>query len=137
MMESFGMRLMIALVFASLSAVGQAETWNCRNADMEIGCSEGRCEATIGHGFTPMGVAFNDDGEVSICAYSGCWEGQGEVTRSELFVSITASNLTYSTDTEPGTMRQDAAILLDLSDNIALLKLGTYAQPLVCKVLSE
>lgn len=131
------MRIIGALALLGLAPGILAQTWNCRNPDMEISCSDGHCQSTEEHSFTPMDVAFNDAGEMFLCAYSGCWEGRGEVTKSARFLSIAATNLTYSTDPKPGEMKQHAAILLDLSDNIALLKLGSYAQPLVCNVTEE
>lgn len=101
---------------------------------MEVACSEGECRATLEHGFTPMDVAFSEDGFVSVCAYAGCWEGQGHVYTDGRFLGITARDLVYSTDTS-GARRHDLAILLDLHDNIAVLKSGTFAQPLVCEVM--
>lgn len=102
---------------------------------MEVACSEGECQATLEHGFTPMDVAFSNDGSVSVCAYAGCWEGHGEVfTDDDRFLGITAHQLVYSTDPE-GEHRHDLAILLDLRDNIAMLKSGVFAQPLVCEVM--
>lgn len=129
------MKTIIAMIPALFVLPVGATAWNCTNADMEVACSEGACNATLEHGFTPMDVAFSDEGAVSVCAYAGCWEGEGEVFTDGRFLGITARDLVYSTDPE-GERRHDLAILLDLDDNIALLKSGVFAQPLVCKVMS-
>ena len=126
--------LIVILVMYSLPAA--ATVWNCRNPDMEIACSDGECNAALEHGFTPMDVAFSDDGSVSVCAYAGCWEGEGAVFTDGRFLGITAQDLVYSTDPD-GERHHALAILLDLHDNVALLKSGVYAQPLLCRTLEE
>lgn len=134
------MKNLSLVLLAMLALPAGATTWNCRNADMEVACSEGECHATVDHGFTPMDVAFNDDGSISVCAYAGCWEGEGEVFTDGRFLSIAARGLVYSTDQERGTdqeRRHDLAILLDLDDNVAMLKSGVFAQPLICRVLED
>lgn len=130
-MKTLLMAMLMAMLMAIAAMDAIAATWNCSNPDMEIGCSEGKCEATF-DAFTPMDVAFNDDGALLVCAYSGCWEGDGEVLKTADFLAIAGHQLSFSTDPVPGEMRQDVAILLDLHDNVALLKSGGYAQPLLC-----
>ena len=126
------MRLVSLLALLAAFAPAAAETWKCTNPEMEIACADGDCSAQLEHGFTPMDIAFNDEGDIYACAYSGCWEGRGEVHRNGVFLAILARELTWSTDPQPGEMREDVAILLDLTDDIALLKAGVFAQPLVC-----
>ena len=125
------------LTFTTLlmcATANAAAVWHCTNRDMEVGCSEEGCTALPRGDFTPMSINFTDDGYVYACMYSGCWEGQGEAFRSKRFLSIHAHNLAYSTDPNPGEMREDVALMVDLEDNIALMKVGQYAQPLVCTV---
>lgn len=122
----------------AMCATANATIWHCTNKDMEIGCSETTCTALLEQGdFTPMSINFTDDGFVFACMYSGCWEGQGKVFRDDRFLSIHAHNLIYSTDPNPGEMREDVALLVDLEDNVALMKVGQYSQPLVCKIDTE
>lgn len=119
------------LVMPAGSAIAGA--WTCGNPDVEVGCSETRCEAQS-HGFTPMNVSFNVAGELDVCMYSGCWIGRGDPVDANGFLVITARDLVWSTDPEPGEMRQDLAIVLDRRDNVAVLKAGSYTQPLLCRV---
>ncbi len=58
---------------ATLAIGAEAEQWNCRNTDFEIGCSDGKCE--ISDSFTPMDIQVSTE-EVSVCAYTGCWKGK-------------------------------------------------------------
>ena len=99
---------------------------------MEVSCGEGRCEAETGDGFTPMSVSVDDSGEMSVCAYSGCWEGTGEVLRSEEFLILIGLDLPFSTapDSQSG---QDIVIAIDRSDGVATLKAGGFAHPLLCE----
>jgi hypothetical protein len=124
------MKLFTILILSILFAVtSQGKSWECRN-DMEITCSNGKCEAKIADGFTPMSVSFDDSGKMSVCAYTGCWEGTGKVAKDGDFLMLSGQNLKFSTSAD---MNQNIAITLDRSDNIAMLKAGGFAHPLVCK----
>lgn len=127
-------KMLLVLAVLLMCTTANATVWHCTNRDMEIGCSEDGCNALPPGDFTPMSINFTDSGHVYACMYSGCWEGQGEVFRSERFLSIHARDLVYSTDPNPGEMREDVALTVDLDDNIALMKVGQYAQPLVCRL---
>lgn len=107
-----------------------AESWQCRN-DLEVRCGEGECEAEAGDGFTPMSVSFDDSGAISVCAYSGCWEGHGEAITREDFLVLIGHDLAFSTapDSESGA---DVVIATDRSDGVATLKVGEFAHPLLC-----
>lgn len=110
-----------------LAATASAANWQCRN-DLEIRCGSGNCQAETGDAFTPMSVSFDDAGRMSVCAYSGCWEGTGKVLQNENFMSVTGHKLKFST----GDSTESIAILFDRNDDVALLKVGEFAQPLVC-----
>lgn len=63
--------------FALCAAAGPtlALDYSCRNAELEISCTNGRCSPS--NGFTPMSAGVNTRRRVmSICAYSGCWDGR-------------------------------------------------------------
>lgn len=126
------LKTLLATMMLAACTAANAAAWHCTNKDMEIGCNGNCCNALPPGDFTPMSINFTDDGYVYACMYSGCWEGQGEAFQSDGFLSIHAGNLTYSTDPVPGEMREDVALLLDLGDNVALMKVGAYAQPLIC-----
>jgi len=108
-------------------------TWKCRN-DLEVHCAEGTCKAEGADAFTPMDVRIDDSGAMSVCAYSGCWEGTGEVLRSEGFLVWIGHDLEFSTS--PGPQSQaDILVALDLADGVATLKAGVFAHPLLCDPL--
>ncbi len=106
----------------------ETESWQCRN-DVEVHCAEGKCDAKKSGEFTPMSVSFDGLGKMSVCAYTGCWEGVGKVSSSDNFMILNGQNLKFSTS----DMKQNIAIILDKTDNVATLKAGSFAQPLVCE----
>jgi len=74
------------------TAKAPIESWQCRN-ELEISCNAERCEAAVD--FTPMSVTFDDSGWISVCAYSGCSEGSGTVTRGGRFILLTGLDLPF------------------------------------------
>lgn len=117
------------MVLLSLFASPTETSWSCRN-QVEIRCAGDKCESVSNDEFTPMSIAFNGNGNVSVCAYTGCWEGTGRVTSSEDFLTITAKDLPFSTNI---TSTQSVSLTLDKKDNIGIVKAGEFAQPIVCK----
>ena len=105
--------------------------WRCSNP-VEVQCWEGDCEVKEGEDFTPLDVSFDSAGEVAVCAYSGCWEGQGRVEASDEFLIVTGRRLPFSTAAEDEESREDVAIVLGLSDRLGTLKVGSFAVPIVC-----
>jgi len=128
------MKLSMIIFLTILTAMAQADSWNCRN-DLEITCDSKKCEAQIEDGFTPMDVSVdNNSGSMSVCAYTGCWEGIGKVLKSENFTIITAHHLKFSTAQDSEGI--DIVIVIDRHDNIGIIKAGAFAQPLICKAKS-
>ncbi len=117
----------IVAAFAGRSS----ESWQCRN-DLEVRCFEGSCEAETGDAFTPMSVSFTDSGAMSVCAYSGCWEGSGEIVRSGGFLVLIGHQLEFSTSPGSESAKEDIVIVIDRTDGIATLKAGQFAHPLRC-----
>lgn len=125
------MKFVLILILATFAAAAvPGQNWQCRN-DLEISCAAGKCAAAEDEGFTPMSVNFDDAGKLSVCAYTGCWEGTGRISENGSFLVLTARDLKFSTS-DSAKMNRDIAITLDRTDNIALLKAGAFAQPLVC-----
>lgn len=124
--------LLLSLLAAAPAQAGTV--WHCSNPDLEIGCGDGRCQATPAGEFTPMDVDFSDDGSVSACAYSGCWDGAGEVQGDARYLTIIARDLAFSTAPDRVDARADVVLVLDREDDVAVLKMAGYAQPLVCEV---
>jgi hypothetical protein len=123
------MKVCIILILSMVGIVSaQSESWQCRN-DLEITCSNGKCEAKTESGFTPMSVSFDASGKMSVCAYTGCWEGTGKVSNNGNFMMLSGQNLKFSTS----DMVENISITLDKKDNVAMLKAGSFAQPLICQ----
>lgn len=129
------MKTVTTLLVVLSSFVLQAATVNCTNPDLEISCSEGRCYAAATGDFTPMSLAFTSNGSVSACAYAGCWEGEGKAAGDSRYLSIIARDLPFTPNVNPQPNLEDVVILWDRQDNIALLKLAGYAQPMQCRIL--
>ena len=111
-------------------ATTPTEGWRCRN-DLEISCDAESCDAA--DAFTPMDVRVDDGGSMSVCAYSGCWEGAGTVVKSDAFIVITGHDLPFSTAPDSVERQADILIALDKADDVAVLKAGPFAHPLRCE----
>jgi hypothetical protein len=120
--------ILILSIFALTGIAEAKESWQCRN-DLEITCENGKCDAKTEDGFTPMSVNIDDTGAMNVCAYSGCWTGSGQVFTTQKFLTLNASNLKFSTSDD----RANISITLDRTDNVAIIKAGSFAQPLVCQ----
>ncbi len=107
------------------------ESWQCRN-DLEVLCSREGCEAETGDAFTPMSVSFTSTGAMSVCAYTGCWEGSGEAVGSGDFLVLIGHHLEFSTYPDSESAKEDIVIVIDRADGVATLKAGHFAHPLLC-----
>ncbi len=116
---------------SAAEAASASEKWQCRN-DLEVSCSDGACNVEPRDAFTPMSVNVDDSGMISACAYSGCWEGTGEVFRSGDFLILAGQDLKFSTAPDSESAGADVVIAIDRSDMVATFKAGTFAHPLLC-----
>jgi len=121
------MRILISLVFALLSLHVYASSWNCRNNDLEIHCSSEKCE--LSDAFTPFDVSIDTNGSLSVCAYSGCWEGKGDAMESGHHLLVSGTKLQW-TGTNPGTA--DFIVAVDTSDMVGFVKGEGFAIPTTC-----
>lgn len=108
-----------------------AEEWHCKN-DIEVSCLDGSCKVIDDDGFTPMSINVTGTGAVSVCAYSGCWEGAAERVPTDGYFIVVGHRLPFSTNPDP-RMAQDIILAIDKTDNVGLLKVDTFAQPLICE----
>ncbi len=109
-----------------------AARWSCTN-DLEVSCNDGACEAEAGDGFTPMSVDLDGSGALSVCAYSGCWEGAAEVLETAEFLVLVGHALEFSTARGSDSARADIVVAIDRTDGVGTLKAGEFAQPLLCE----
>ncbi len=118
---------------ASFCAHAHADVWNCHN-DIEVQCASGACSSEAEQSsFTPMSLAFSSTGSFSLCAYSGCWEGDGAVVSNVPFLVITLAKAQWSDPSANGERDADVMIAFDRQDGIALIKAGGFATPLHCE----
>ncbi len=118
---------------ATFVSHAHADVWNCRN-DIEVQCAGGDCSAETEPGnFTPMSLAFSSTGSFSLCAYSGCWDGEGTVVSTAPFLVITHARAEWSDPSSNGERDADVMIALDREDGIAVIKASGFATPLHCK----
>lgn len=107
-----------------------AADWNCRNTDMEIRCDSGRCQASPEGGFTPFDVTIGDEGRrLSVCAYSGCWEGKARRLASGRHVLVSGRDLAWN-GTTPG--KADFIVGLDMEDGLGFVQGEGFAMPMSC-----
>ncbi|KFN48697.1 hypothetical protein [Arenimonas composti] len=122
---------MAALMAGMAMPAFAVESWHCRN-DLEIRCGGGSC-AVAGEGeSTPLSVAFADDGAISVCAYTGCWDGRGRADGDDRYLTVSARGLPFSTAPEDAPRPADVAVLLDRETSVALLHADGFALPLHC-----
>lgn len=115
------------LLLGLLPAVAGA--WTCRNDDLEIGCDAEGC--SVSESFTPMSVAFDEKGQMSVCAYSGCWEGKAnQIVSSNDYLILAASRLDW---TQGSGADASIGVLLDRRSGIAVLNGAGYAHPMTCQ----
>ena len=114
------------------SAKRAAAVWRCRN-DLEVSCAHGNCEAETGDAFTPMSVRADEAGAISVCAYSGCWEGQAQAIESGDFLILAGHDLEFSTSADSRFGRANVVLAIDRSDGVGTLKVSEFAQPVLCE----
>jgi hypothetical protein len=120
----------VCAVLALAPFVAQAGGWSCRNNDLEIGCADGTCKAQAEGGFTPFDISVGADGRsLSICAYSGCWEGKPRVLKSGKHLLMSGRGLAW-TGTSPDPA--DFIVAIDTGDRVGFIKGEGYAMPVTC-----
>lgn len=134
MPKSARRRLSLPLVLLLTGAalpVQADEAWHCRN-EFEIRCRAGACSLVPEGEFTPLSVAFDSTGSISVCAYTGCWDGRGRAEGDDRFLTVSARGLPFSTASEEDPRRADVALLFDRETAVALLHADGFALPLNC-----
>ena len=129
-----GQALIIAAFFAATTVnAPPPEGWRCRNT-VEVQCHDNNCTALPQDETTPLDVAFTTTGAFIVCAYTGCWEGDGKIAATDPFLVITQKEAPWSDPFNPENA-QDILITYHRADNIAVVKAGGFVIPLACEVL--
>lgn len=121
--------MLIATLVAALAAAEVPRAWHCRN-ELEVWCTADGC-AAAGE-FTPMDIWADPKGGVSVCAYSGCWEGAARPRRVSGRLLWTAEDAPFSTARD-GEMSADITLLVFETDGVGFVRAGGLATPLLCE----
>ena len=126
-------RHVLALLALSAGAPAAAQDFACSNKAAEIRCADGSCEAET-DGFTPMSLS-RTGSKLSICAYSGCWEGSIQVRRSAGPVDLLYARVRQSTGTGGnGAGMRDLSVIYDRTARTAQMRWGGFANAMGCGV---
>lgn len=127
------MSLSLSFLAACTSQPVPSAQWTCRNVATEISCLDGECTLALEGGFTPMELTLASDGEMSLCAYSGCWAGKGTeiITAGNYFTAI-GLNLPWSGTTDGSA---DMSATINMKTMIATVLTAGYAHPMTCAAL--
>lgn len=123
---------LFVFAFSVLSLPISASEWNCRNYDMEISCNQGKCESAEKGEFTPLDVYIKDSGNVTIGAYTGTWNGTGEVMKNGNHFVVAGNELRLVSGT--GDIGNEFLIAVNTKTNIAIFQVDPWAMPMTCDV---
>ena len=105
------------------------EAWHCENA-LEVHCDEQEC--SVSDDFTPTRVTLTDRGELTLCAYSGCWSGAATRAIDDRYVVALAGGLMRSSPAEDATDRTPASLTIDRESGMGTMLGMGFAQPVNC-----
>ena len=103
------------------------EAWQCAN-DVEVWCEADGCAARPSDETTPLAVSASSARRLSVCAYSGCWEGEAAFAMIEGRRLWTAKALPFT-----GGLGQSDATLLIEADGVGFVRAGGLATPVRCE----
>ncbi len=125
---------MLTLLLAALLSSSKSEIppdrWDCSN-DVEVWCAVDGCAARPEGETTPMSVSAGRDGSFSVCAYTGCWEGETEVVETAGRLLWAADGAGFSSQPEGG-FEADITLLIIERDGVGFVRAGGIASPLIC-----
>lgn len=125
---------MIALLLAALLSASKSEIppdiWRCAN-NLEVWCTVDSCAAKDEDETTPMDVWLSADGRFSICAYTGCWEGDGVVTNTAGRSLWVADDIEFSSGS--GGFSADVSVLMIEREGVGFVRVGAIATPMLCR----
>jgi hypothetical protein len=120
--------LRLILLAALFPLPAFAQDFHCRNTAGEIRCGEGAC-AIETQGFTPMELTRRGN-KVSLCAYSGCWEGPVLVRRTRGALTMLFADVRGSTPGNSGS--ESLAVIHDRAGRVAQVRWGGFANAMTC-----
>jgi hypothetical protein len=122
-------RLAGALLLVAGATPAAAQDFTCANKSAEISCGNGACEVNS-DGFTPMSLS-REGKRLSVCAYSGCWEGPILVRRSRGSIELLYAEVRNAQATASGGMNA-LAVIYDRGSRTAQMRWGGFANAMDC-----
>ena len=117
----------LALVLLPLPAA--AQDFSCRNEAAEIRCADGKCEVEA-QAFTPMALE-RHGATLTLCAYSGCWEGRLLVRRTRGDIELLFAELRATgPERRPGG---SIAVIHDRRERTAQMRWGGFSNAMACE----
>jgi len=128
--------MLVELLVALMSGISEAQIeaiggWQCSN-QVEVWCSVDKCTARSGEDITPMSILVDEDDAISVCAYTGCWEGKIAPIVTPRHLIWTILNTGFSTMQGAEGVGTDVTLLINKDDGIGFVRAGGIATPVLC-----
>ena len=127
--------LLISMMMAAVAPSSDTINWQCVNS-VEIWCDKGSCSAKAHGEITPLAVSMRSNGEFSVCAYTGCWQGVAEASNFKRRWLWVADDVSFSSQENDPFFQVDISIFLDEGD-VGFVRAGGLATPLICKATGK
>jgi hypothetical protein len=121
----------VFLVVGMVAAPACAADFDCSNPDAEISCSAGACTINT-NGFTPM-ILSRTGKILSICAYSGCWNGPTLTRRLNGSVELLFARVSRSRPNSDGGKPDGLSVIYDRASKSAQMHWGGFSSVMECK----
>ena len=120
---------LIALSLSSSPSEIPPATWSCQS-QVEVWCTVDSCAAKAEDETTPLDVWAREDGEISVCAYTGCWEGAAQFSNTDGRLVWAARNLDFTSGR--GGFGADVSLMIITGEGVGFVRAGGLATPLLC-----
>ncbi len=122
--------LLLAAILSSSPSEIPPDAWVCSN-EVEVWCAADGCAARPESESTPMAIAARRDGRFSVCAYTGCWDGEANIGEIGGRILWAADDVPFSSPPEGG-FKADVTLLIIAEDGVGFVRVGGIATPLLC-----
>lgn len=119
------------VVAAAAAFAGAGDVWRCRN-QVEVWCTADGCAAAPPGEFTPLDIRVATPRGLSVCAYTGCWEGRVRARKIAGRYLWAGDGLPFSTASD-GAMTADVTVLLFVGEGVGFVRAGGLSTPLLCE----
>jgi len=120
----------LALSVLAATSVYAGDTWHCRNEAVEVSCNAGKCE--VSKDFTPLDVTVDSETGLTVCAYSGCWEGKlTSMLASQNHLTVQADDMKWSTSVDKKGI--PGSVTIDRKSGTGTVLASSFAVPVTCR----